>query len=193
MNEFTVQLVLFLPVKAFSSLFLLCPSEWRAFARMGEKCLLWTADPGEVGWTSPLGPQVPFPMFCSFLALGEQAGACDRREEGHVPSQSISVSTVHHFNSLWKQLSFISSQKKGNFDQENYKVTKLLTSPCLAFVLLYRHVYPSPRRRESRPVVLFTQRLLWESNENGNQWLQSKNPFLRMVRTWPNLQVLKST
>lgn len=38
-NEFTVQLVLFLPVKSFSSLFLLCLSEWRTFARMGEKCL----------------------------------------------------------------------------------------------------------------------------------------------------------
>lgn len=72
-----------------------------------------------------------------------------------MPSQSISVITVHHFNSLWKQLSFISSQKKGNFDQGKLQSDKAFSIPVSGFCALVRPCLPfsSHERKQTNCAV----------------------------------------
>ena len=86
-------------------------------------------------------PDVLLLILCS--RLQPVAG----RRRGRASSWWVSVNTVHHLNSVWKQLSFISSQRKGILSR---KTTKLLASPSMASIPLSCHVSLSPTpRRES--------------------------------------------
>lgn len=60
----------------------------------------------------------------------------DRQEETPRAFSVSSVNSVGRLSNLWKQLSFISSQKKGNVIKEIYEVTKLLAALGLASVPL---------------------------------------------------------
>lgn len=118
--------------------FLSCPNEWRAFAKVGEERPLEPL-PGRKRVESAARPQVP--------------RACPRRRGqagGDATCFLSSVNNTCHLSSLWKQLSFISSQKKGNVIKENYEVTKLLAALCLASVAPAPSCFPVSHSRERK-------------------------------------------
>lgn len=71
----------------------------------------------------------PFSLSVASFSLWQQEGPCPGN-------------TVRPLSSLWKQLSLISSQRKGILSRKTAKdgVTKLLASPSLASVSSSSHV-----------------------------------------------------